>query len=193
METLVLKSIDSFTDEQFFEFCRVNDDLHIERDACGNIMIMAPTGLETGEFNIEISSEIRNWNKATKQGKAFDSSTGITLPDNSVRSPDTMWIQLERWKALPKKERIKFAHISPDFVLEIRSKNDQLKALKAKMRQYIENEVRLAWLIDPIEEQVFIYRKDGSVEHIDNFSTPLSGEDVMQGFQLILSELIDEN
>ena len=192
MEALTLKSIDSFTDEQFFEFCRVNDDLRIERDACGNIIIMEPTGMETGEFNAEITTEINIWNREEREGKVFDSSTGVTLPDNSVRSPDSMWIKLERWKAIPKEERKKFAHISPDFVLEIRSTTDKLDVLKEKMEEYIKNEVRLAWLIDPVEEQVFIYRKDGSIEHRDNFEIPLSGEDVLVGFEIVLSELLEE-
>ncbi|MEL6944502.1 MAG: Uma2 family endonuclease, partial [Bacteroidota bacterium] len=186
MEALVLKSIDSFTDEQFFEFCRVNDELRIERDACGNIIIMEPTGGDTGYFNLEVSSELRNWNKENEEGRTFDSSTGFTLPDNSVLSPDATWIELERWKSLPKEERKRFAHISPDFVLEIRSENDNLKTLQKKMTKYIENHVRLAWLIDPLEEQVYIYRANGEMEHINSFDTLLTGEDVLKGFQIKL-------
>ncbi|MEM8523252.1 MAG: Uma2 family endonuclease [Bacteroidota bacterium] len=193
MEALVLKSIDSFTDEQFFEFCRVNDELRIERDADGNIIIMEPTGGDAGYFNLEVSSELRNWNKETEEGRTFNSSTGFTLPDNSVLSPDTTWIALERWKALPKEERKKFAHISPDFVLEIRSQSDNLKELKKKMVKYIENQVRLAWLIDPLEEQVFIYRANGEVEHINSFDIPLSGEEVLKGFQIKLSDFLEKD
>lgn len=191
MEALILKSIDSFTDEQFFEFCRVNDGLHMERDASGNIIIMEPTGGETGNFNADLITELGSWNRTEKQGKVFDSSTGFTLPDNSVRSPDTTWIALERWQTLPLEERKRFAHISPDFVLEIRSENDNIAALQQKMAHYIQNQVRLAWLIDPIEQQVFIYRLDGSVTHIPNFDTPLSGEDVLVGFELRLKELME--
>jgi len=193
MEALVLKSIDSFTDEQFFEFCRVNDELRIERDACGNIIIMEPTGGDTGYFNSEISSELRNWSKETEDGRTFDSSTGFTLPDNSVLSPDATWIALERWKALPKEERKEFAHISPDFVLEIRSENDNLEKLQEKMAKYIENQVRLAWLIDPLEEQVFIYRPNQKVEHIASFDIPLSGEEVLKDFHIKLSNFLDKD
>lgn len=193
MELVVLKSIDSFTDEQFFEFCRVNNEVVIERDANGNMVISELSGGSKGIFNAEISAEIGTWNRKEKKGKAFDSSTGFTLPDNSVLSPDTTWIELERWKALPKEERKKFAHISPDFVLEIRSENDSLEKLKEKMAKYIENQVRLAWLIDPLEEQVFIYRANGEVEHIESFDTPLSGEDVLKGFQIKLSNFLDKD
>ncbi|MEM8526958.1 MAG: Uma2 family endonuclease [Bacteroidota bacterium] len=193
MDTLVLKSIDSFTDKQFFEFCRVNDELRIERDALGNILIMEPTGLETGNLNSEVNGELRNWNREYKEGKTFDSSSGITLPDSSVRSPDSMWIAIEKWKAIPKDERKKFAHVTPDFVLEIRSESDSLKKLQEKMQTtYIKNGVRLAWLIEPQGEQVFIYRADGSVDHVSTFDQVLSGEDVLKGFTLKLSDLIDQ-
>lgn len=192
MQTVKIKPLDHFTDDEFFEFCRLNDDLHMERDAKGNIIVMDLTASETGNLNDSVSGEIYVWNKEGKTGKTFDSSTGFTLPDSSVRGPDAAWIAIDRWKALPKEDRKKFAHISPDFVIEIRSETDKLDDLKDKMAEYIKNGVRLAWLIDPKEQQTFIYRINGTIELIDNFETPLLGEDVLKGFELRLSELVEE-
>ena len=56
------------------------------------------------------------------------------------------------------------------------------------MKEYIDNGVRLAWLIDPQREAVWIYRKDGSVDKVTSFDQVLSGEDVLEGFALTLSE-----
>ncbi|MDX2284508.1 MAG: Uma2 family endonuclease, partial [Bacteroidia bacterium] len=106
------------------------------------------------------------------------------------RSPDTAWVSLERWLALPDEDRKRFARISPDFVIEIRSETDDLGQLQSKMAEYQANGVRLGWLIDPQAQQVWIYRADGSTAHIGNFRTPLSGEDVLPGFELRLWELL---
>ncbi|MEM0991624.1 MAG: Uma2 family endonuclease [Bacteroidota bacterium] len=192
MNAVKIKTLDRFTDDEFFEFCQLNDDLHMERDAEGNIIIMDLTGSEGGSFNNSVSSEIYNWNKKEKSGKSFDSSTGFTFPDSSVKGPDAAWIAIERWKALPKEDRKKFAHISPDFVIEIRSESDNLDTLKEKMEAYIKNKVRLAWLIDPLVKQTFVYRINGTIELIPSFDIPLLGEDVLKGFELVLSELLEE-
>lgn len=176
-------------EEEFFLFCQDMQQVQVEREADGTIVIMEPTGAETGSFELEIGAEVRNWNRETQTGKAFGPQTGFTLPNKAVRSPDTAWVSLERWLALPLEERKRFARISPDFVVEIRSETDDLDRLKDKMAEYQANGVRLGWLIDPHQQQVFIYRADGSSTHVDNFQTPLSGEDVLVGFELRLWEL----
>ncbi|MEL7193965.1 MAG: Uma2 family endonuclease [Bacteroidota bacterium] len=176
------------SEEDFFLFCQEMRDYHIERKADGTILIMDPSSSETGNLNSEVSTELNLWNRQTRKGKTFDSSTGFTLPNDAVRAPDASWIELKRWLELPREERERFAHISPDFVIEIRSKSDRTSILKEKMQEYIENGVRLAWLIDPQREAVWIYRKDGSVDKVTSFDQVLSGEDVLEGFALTLSE-----
>lgn len=189
MNAIKIKPLESFTDEEFYQFCRLNDDLHMERDANGNIIIMDLTGSEGSSFNSDVNTEVNIWNRQEKPGKVFDSNGGFTLPDTSVKGPDTAWIAIERWKALPREDRKRFAHISPDFVVEIRSETDNLEVLQEKMKDYIKNGVRLGWLIDPQNQQTFIYRINGTIELIDSFEKILSGEDVLDGFELKLSDL----
>ncbi len=179
----------NLSEADFFNFCQEMQDYQVERDADGTILIMEPTGSETGSFNAAIITELTLWNREHKYGKTFDSSTGFTLPNNSVRSPDVSWIEIERWLALPLEDRQLFAHISPDFVIEIRSRTDRIYQLKDKMLEYQENGVRLAWLIDPIKEEVWVYRSDGSTELVPSFNTIITGEDVLEGFELLVSEL----
>ena len=50
------------------------------------------------------------------------------------------------------------------------------------------NGVRLAWLIDPYGEKAYIYRNNMEPETIIGFDKVLSGETVMVGFILELSE-----
>ncbi len=177
------------SDDEFFELCQMNE-LRMERLKDGTIVIMEPTGSETGNFNFEISGEIRDWNKSTQEGKAFDSSTGFTLPDTSVKSPDTAWIAKNRWEQLAADLRKKFAPIAPDFVVEIRSETDSLKELQHKMSEYIANGVRLGWLIDRANRITYIYRLDGSQDLV-SFDETLSGENVLNGFRLKISTIED--
>lgn len=178
---------DAMTENEFFNFCQQNESLRIERDEKGQIFIMAPTGSETGNINFKLVAEIAFWNKVQKSGVAFDSSTGFTLPDNSVLSPDVSWMRNKKWNKIPKKDKVKFAHVCPDFIVELKSKSDNINYLKNKMLKWIKNGCSLAWLINPESSTVYIYRQDGSVDKVSGFETILSGEDVLPGFKLPLS------
>ena len=128
------------------------------------------------------------WNQQTQLGLAFSSSTGFYLPNGAIRSPDACWVCQPRWDALTSEERSGFAPIAPDFVVELRSKSDNMKPLRDKMKEYMENQVRLGWLIDRKNRKVEIYRLNQEVEVLDNPVT-LSGEDVLPGFVLDLTEV----
>jgi Uma2 family endonuclease len=178
----------NLTDDQFFEFCQINRDLRIERTATGELLIMPPTGSETGGSNFELAVQFGIWVKQDGTGKGFDSSTGFTLPNGATVSPDLSWVKLERWNALSKEQRTTFAPISPDFVVELRSKSDTLKDLQEKMQQYINNGVRLGWLIDRRQSRVYVYRPGVSVECLENPET-VSGEPELPGFVLEMKEI----
>ena len=187
----ISKKTERMTDDEFFAFCQSPDmrDKRIERTKNGKLIIMEPTGSETGNFNSEVNIEVGIWNRETQSGRTFDSSTGFTLPNTAVKSPDVSWIARARWEALPKALREKFAPITPDFIIEIRSENDSLTKTKEKMEEYMENGCRLAWLIDRFEERIYIYRANGSREEVDSFEKALSGEDVLVGFTLRIADL----
>ncbi|MHC5740648.1 MAG: Uma2 family endonuclease [Nostoc sp.] len=185
--TLKLK-ID-LTDEQFFQMCQKNRDYRFERTASGELLIMPPTGSDTGNRNFDMVVELGIWNKQTKLGKGFDSSTGFTLPNGAERSPDVSWVKIERWNALTPEQQEKFAPICPDFVVELRSRTDSLKELQEKMQEYIENGTQLGWLIDRKNKRVEIYRPGKDVEILDNPAS-LSGENILPGFVLDLQQIM---
>ena len=178
----------NLTDEEFFQLCQNNRDLRFERKAAGELIILPPTGSDTGNRNFDIAVELGIWNKQTKLGKGFDSSTGFKLSNGKDVSPDVAWIKKERWHSLTPEQQNKFAPIAPDFVIELRSASDNLKLLQEKMQEYIANGVELAWLIDRKQRKVFIYRPNCAVEELDNPQT-LNGEDILPGFVLDLSEI----
>jgi Uma2 family endonuclease len=175
-------------DDQFFDFCQLNRDLNIERDQLGDLLIMSPTGSETDERNFNLIVQLGIWTKKDGTGVGFGSSGGFTLPNGAVRSPDAAWIKKERWEAIPVEQRKKFAPICPDFVVELRSETDSLKTLQEKMAEYIENGVKLGWLIDRKQGKVFIYRSGQVMAELDHPQT-LNGEDILPGFVLDLREI----
>ena len=175
-------------DDQFFDFCQLNRDLNIERDQLGDLLILSPTGSETDERNFNLIVQLGIWTKKDGTGVGFGSSGGFTLPNGAVRSPDAAWIKKERWEVIPIEQRNKFAPICPDFVVELRSETDSLKTLQEKMKEYIENGVKLGWLIDRKQGKVFIYRPSQVVEELDHPQT-LNGEDILPGFVLDLREI----
>ncbi|WGV24368.1 Uma2 family endonuclease [Halotia branconii] len=185
----ILKLKIELSDEQFFQMCQKNSNYRFERTASGEILIMPPTGSDTGNRNFDLAVELGIWNKQTKLGKGFDSSTGFTLPNGAKRSPDASWIKIERWNALTPEQQEKFAPICPDFVVELRSVSDSLKDLQEKMQEYIENGAQLGWLIDRKNKRVEIYRPNKDVEILDN-PTSLSGENVLPGFVLNLQQIM---
>lgn len=182
--TLNLKSV-NLSDEQFYQLCHSNDDWRIEQNAAGELIIMPPIGAISGNRESDLNGFVWLWNRQTKLGKVFSSSTIFTLPKGGKRSPDVAWIANERWDALSREEQEKFPTICPDFVIELRSRTDSLTKLQEKMQEYLDSGLRLGWLIDPISQQVAIYRQNQEVE-IVSLPTTLSGEDVLPGFTLEL-------
>ncbi|MEJ6481938.1 Uma2 family endonuclease [Nostoc punctiforme UO1] len=182
---LQLQPAIALTEDQFYEFCQLNRDFRIERNAAGELVIMPPTGSETDERNFR---QLWVWTKQDGTGVGFGSSGGFTLPNGAVRSPDAAWIKRTRWEAIPAELRKKFAPICPEFVIELRSETDNLRILQDKMQEYIDNGTQLGWLIDRKQRQVFIYRPNTAIEVLDNPKT-LDGEPLLPGFVLDLSQV----
>ena len=177
------------TDEQFYRLCRDNPELRMELTSEGGLVVMSPTGAKTGWRNSKLNQRLANWADADGRGIAFDSNTGFELPNGAKRSPDAAWVRLEAWQDLTNEEQERFAPLCPDFVAELRSPQDSLTSLKAKMQEYIDNGARLGWLVDPIEKRVYVYRKGGASEHIEN-PKRLSGEEVLVGLDLDLTDIL---
>lgn len=182
--TINLQSVE-LTEEQFFQLCANNRDLRLERNAQGELIIMPPTGGETGNRNGRITQQLMNWTDQDGTGIAFDSSTGFKLPNGANRSPDGAWIPLYRWQELTQKEKEKFIPLCPNFVIELRSPTDKLIDVQNKMQEYLDNGTELGWLINPQDQQVEIYRQNQGIEVLDQPDF-LSGEEVLPNFQLDL-------
>ena len=175
----------TFSSEQFYDLCRANPEWKLERTAQGDLIFMAPTGGETGARNANLLIRLGVWNEKAQLGIVFDSSTGFHLPNGADRSPDIAWITCERWQALTSQQREKFPPLAPDFVIELMSPTDSLKDAQAKMQEYINNGVRLGWLINRKTKQVEVYRS-GQPQEVLQQPSQLFGESVLPDFILSL-------
>jgi Uma2 family endonuclease len=189
--TVNLQSIE-LSNEQFYQLCTDNRNLRFERNKEGDLVIMSPTGGETGNRNIEIAYQLQAWSRQSQLGIAFDSSTGFILPNGATRSPDASWIPLSKWNNLTQEQRQKFVTLCPDFVIELRSHPPFIPPIRGdrggfqeKMQEYLDNGTRLGWLINPNDKQVEIYRSGQNTE-ILNYPSSLSGEDILPDFVLNL-------
>ena len=182
---VTLRMVSPMSDEEFFEFCQINDTLEFERDSHGNIILMSPTTMSTSGLNFRLGGVLFKWFEQTGLGEFFESSSGFTLPNGAVRSPDISWISPEKLIDLNDEEREKFAHVCPDFVVEIRSKSDSKQYVLEKMKEYVENGTRLGWMIDRFDRKVYVFREDGSVS-TEDFTAVLSGEDILPGLTVDL-------
>jgi len=178
----------SVTPEQFEQLCIEYSELRLELTSTGELIVMPPTGSETGRSNSNLTYQLEAWARTDGTGICFGSSTGFTLPNGAIRSPDASWAKRDQWELLTNEQKQGFGPFCPDFVVELRSRTDRVIQLRAKMVEYLENGASLGWLIDPFERRVYVYRPDQDVVLLENPET-VSGDPLLPGFTLNLTEL----
>ena len=185
---LRLRPVLDLSDGQLLELCALNRELRIERNAQGELLIMPPTGGETGARNSGINGQLWNWAERDRTGVTFDSSTGFRLPNGAMRSPDAAWVKRERLAAIPADEREKFLPLCPEFVIELRSPTDTLRDVQDKMAEWIANGAQLGWLIDPRPRHLYVYRPNAPAERRENLEA-ISAAPILPGSVLDLWEI----
>jgi len=185
---VVLRRDIPMTEAEFMSFCAANEPLRFERDANGEIIVMSPTGTEGGGFDTDITLELGIWARQDGRGRVFNSSTGFTLPDGSIRSAGSHWVSWTRLNALTPADKKRPAPICPEFIVELRSETDRLPEVQKKMRMWIENGVELAWLIDPQRKVVEVYRP-GEEPEIHEQPTSVQGDGPVAGFELVMARI----
>jgi Uma2 family endonuclease len=175
------------TSEQFDRLCIDNPDLRLELTPDLELIVMAPTGGESGRKNFKLSGQLFVWNERTELGEAFDSSTGydLTTFGGGKPSPDVSWIEKSRLEGV---NIVGLIPIVPDFAIELRSATDSLSETKAKMEKYQRVGVRLGLLVNPQNKQVEIYRPGKEPEILESPAS-IDCTEVMPGFILDMSRI----
>ena len=187
--SLTINSL-KLSDADFERIVRANPEWNFEQTAAGDLVVVSPTGGTSSRKNFNLTQQLGNWVEANLSlGEGFDSNVLFVLPNGAKRSPDASWVTNERLEAL-NPDPTKFLPMAPDFVVELRSTSDNLKTVQQKMQEYLDNGVRLGWLIDPQNQQVEVYRQGRDLEVLQS-PTTLSGEDVLPGFVLDLTQILN--
>jgi Uma2 family endonuclease len=179
----------SITNAELMQLSSSNPHLRFERNSDGSLVTMAPTGWISGNREAKAIIRLGVWVEDQDLGEVFSSNTGFELPNGAIRSPDAAFVAQARLPENWDQGEDEFINLAPDFVVEIRSKTDSLSALQTKMQEYIQQGVKLGWLIDRQHRCAYIYRADGSITQFPEAAI-LSGEDVVPGFTLALGRLL---
>ena len=192
MEAISVPKGFKVTPEQFEQLAYAEQIARMELTKDGELIVMSPTGGTAGRKNFNLYLDLGNWNRRMKLGEAFDSSTVFVLPNGARKSPDVSWVELNRWNQLTPAQQNGFPPLAPDFVIELVSpsdlKNQRYENLQAKMQEYLDNGVKLGWLIEPSAKTVEIYQVNQQVKILNNPQT-LLGESVLPEFVLDLSNI----
>jgi Uma2 family endonuclease len=176
------------TPEQFDILCLDNRDLRLELSHTGELIVMTPAFPISGKQNADLVIQVGMWNKQTKLGEVFDSSTGydFTAIGGGKPSPDVSWIEKSRLEGISLE---KFLAVVPDFIIELRSTTDRLNDVRKKMLEYQRLGVRLGLLINPQDKKVEIYRQMQETEILDS-PTLVSCEAVLTGLVLSMDDIL---
>ena len=163
---LQLPSEWELTDDCFFELGRLNEGWRIEADGEGGMLVMAPTGPMSSARGGSVLAQIWVWSDRHESGMVVDSSATFLLPNGDRRMPDAAWISDERLAEIAGDDHIIW-RICPDFVVEVRSESDRLAPQQVKMEMWVSQGARLAWLVDPYENALWIYRPGQEPERVE--------------------------
>jgi Uma2 family endonuclease len=187
---ILLDLLRPVTDEELRLLSERNPGYQFERTADGRVVV-SPTGMEGGRCSAEVLRQLGEWNRRTRAGVVFDSSTGFHLPDGSLLSPDASWIRRERWERLGPEEREGFGSFCPDAVFEVHSSSQTLQELRQKMQSYLRNGAIVGVLIDPYARTVEVYRRGREPERYDN-PERVALDPELAGFELELAPVFEE-
>jgi Uma2 family endonuclease len=177
-------------DEAFADLVAEHPDLFFEMSAEGELIVMPPPYTLTGIRQGKIFAQLNEWAEAARRGIASEAATGFVLPNGARRSPDAAWTLKARIRQLDPEMIERYWHLCPDFIIEVRSRSDRLRTLREKMREWIANGAQLAWLIDPEDRSVEIYRPNAEPESLNNPES-VQGEGPVEGFVLNLAPVWD--
>ena len=165
----------------FIDFCAANDLYEMEVNEAGELVILPMVGFKGSQRETQSVIELGIWTRENG-GISTTSSSRFRLPSGAIRGPDAAWITQQRYDAASDEERETVFPGAPDFVVEIRSRRDNLRPLQRKMQLWMDGGARLGWLIDPQNRRVYIYRAGQAEPELRENPATLDGEDVLPGF-----------
>jgi Uma2 family endonuclease len=175
------------TDGELEALAMASEWFSFERNREGEILMHPPTGGFSSRGNSAITSQLDFWWRTHRRGMVFDCNGGFFLPDGSMLSPDASYVLPSKLRGLKKDDLTGFPRLCPDFVIELLSQSDSVPKTKQKMERWIENGAALGWLIDPYQQNVYVY--EPGVESTVVSGKTIRGKGPVEGFILDLDEV----
>ena len=176
-------------DDAYYDFCQENPDIRFERTPKGEIVVVPPAGGESDFRTLDIAAQLKNWTRRKRTGAAFGCSTELILPTRAALSPDAAWVSSGRIEVLTPEQRPKFLKVIPEFIVEVMSPSDTLRAAQGKVNQWMAGGVDLGWWIDGDHQAVYVYRRGQAKPEKHVGVQRLAGEGPVAGFVLQLREI----
>lgn len=186
---ITISTKDRITETDFEAICREHPDLNLEQRASGELVIMSPHGARSSNVSMEIGYQLKTWVKKTRFGRVFDSNVLFLLPDGSKLSPDVSLLRNSKWKSFTSIEQEGFLPVVPDFVVEVVSPSDKLKASSSKMDDWMRNGVELGWLLELKAGKIWIY--ESSQVREQPLTQDVAGSGPVEGFVLSVKDLYE--
>ena len=174
--------------ERLVQLTRDNEPYDFQFSAQGELIVMAPSSSESNLAETVINADLGMWDR-NNPGAHFSQTVAFRLPSGAQLMPDAAWITQERFDNLTELELRSTINGAPDFVVQVRSLSDRLSPQLAKMAEWMEGGARLGWLLDPIDQRVYIFRPGREIEILENPAV-LYGEDVLPGFVFEVGRLM---
>lgn len=174
--------------ERFFQMANENEPYTFELSSTGELIVMAPSGWDSNIGENGINAPLMYWT-LDHDGYASSQTVQFRLTSGAIYIPDAAWINQDRYDALRSSDYTSIIPGAPDFVVEVRSRTDNVADGLSKMQEWMDGGAQLGWYIDPYERRVHIFRSGKPAEVSDDPQT-LSGEDVLQGFVFEIRRLI---
>ena len=152
---------------------------------------MSPSSARHGDVALTLALLLGNHVKQNKLGKVTAAETGFLLackPD-TVRAADVGFISVERLPAggVPATGYWPFA---PDLAVEVVSPHDDPDEVQQKVEDYLAAGTRMVWVVYPKPRSITVYRSLTDIK-VRRGADPLTGEDVLPGFECQVSEVFE--
>ena len=153
----------------------------------GKIIVMEPSDVYASEVGARLIRFLGNWVDPRRLGRVFDSSGGFILPtaSSNLKAPDVSFVLAERLRQSPRY----FAQMLPDLTVEIKSQSDRIKPLEEKILQFLTLGTQVGMLIDPDEETVTIFYRDGRPKVVLGNGDVVAVPELLPGWSVPVSDL----
>ena len=145
---------------------RDNECFQFEYSAKGELISLPPTGAEGGHGEQGVNYAVFGWG-LDNPGRTYPQTTLFKLPSGAQYMPDAAWISQERFENLTALEQRGSINGAPDFLIELHSHSNGLRAGLAKMEEWMDAGAKLGWYIQPYQRRVYLYRAGREVEILD--------------------------